>query len=130
MRGAHTACMTRRHFLASLAALATLAVFPTMAATRTPAQEIELLIQRVGASEGVVFIRNGSEYSAADAATHLRRKLSAAKGRIRTPEQFIDKLGSRSSMTGRAYRVRLADGRGMDSATWLTGLLRDIRAGR
>jgi hypothetical protein len=117
--------MDRRRFVAALVALATSAVF---AAQRTPAQEIELLIQRVGASKGVVFVRNGSEHSASDAATHLRRKLAASKGRITTPEQFIDKLGSRSSITGKPYRVRMPDGREMDSATWMTGLLREIRA--
>lgn len=119
--------MQRRQFLAALAACA---VLPVLAAQRTPAQEIELLIQRVAASKGVVFIRNGSEYSAAEAAAHLRRKLEASKGRIKTPEQFIDKLGSRSSMTGRAYRVRLPDGREIVSAAWLTGLLREVRATR
>ena len=118
--------MERRRFVA---ALAVLAVMPALAKQRTPAQEIEQLIQRVGASKGVVFIRSGSEYTAADAATHLRRKLGASKGRIKTPEQFIDKVGSRSSMTGRAYRVRLPDGREIDSAEWLTFLLREIRAG-
>ena len=119
--------MQRRRFLIALAAFV---VVPVLAAQRTPAQEIELLIQRVAASKGVIFIRNGSEYTAAEAAAHLRRKLEASKGRIKTPEQFIDKLGSRSSMTGRAYRVRLPDGREIDSAAWLTQLLRDLRAAR
>ena len=119
--------MQRRRFLAALTALV---VLPALATQRTPAQEIELLIQRVGASKGVIFIRNGSEHSAADAATHLRRKLDASKGRIKTPEQFIDQLGSRSSMTGRPYRVRLPDGREIDSAEWRTALLRALRAGR
>ena len=122
--------MDRRRLLSSLVALSMLAALPALAAQPAPAQEIERLIQRVGASKGVIFIRNGSEYPANDAANHLRRKLAAAKGRITTPEQFIEKLGSRSSMTGRAYRVRLPDGHEMDSATWLTDLLRDIRAGR
>ena len=135
---AHTARMTdpillpRRHLLRGLAVLAIAAAIPAFAKTapRTPAQEIEALIQRVAAARGITFIRNGSEYTAADAATHLRRKLRAADGNITTPEQFIDALGSRSSMSGRPYRVRLADGREMDSATWLNGLLRDLRAGR
>lgn len=130
MRDPQTRCMHRRRFLSSLASISALAVLSAFAAQRTPAQEIELLIQRVAASKGVTFIRNGSEHSAADAAQHLRRKLAASKGRITTPEQFIDKLGSKSSMTGRAYRVRLPDGREIDSATWLNGLLRDIRAKR
>jgi hypothetical protein len=78
----------------------------------------------------VVFIRNGSAHSAVEAAAHLRRKLAAAHGRITTAEQFIDKLGTRSSMTGIAYRVRFADGREIDSAAWLRQLLRELRAER
>ena len=122
--------MKRRRFLAALLALAATSAIAATASPRTPADEIEALIQRVAAARGVVFIRNGSEYTAADAARHLRRKLDASKGRIRTPEAFIDTLGSRSSMSGKAYRVRLPDGRVVDSATWLNGLLADIRAGR
>jgi hypothetical protein len=128
----HRPSLQRRHLLRGFAALAIAAAMPAFAKTaaRTPGQEIEALIQRVATARGVTFIRNGSEYTAADAATHLRRKLRAADGKITTPEQFIDALGSRSSMSGRPYRVRLADGREMDSATWLNGLLRDLRAGR
>jgi hypothetical protein len=122
--------MNRRSFLFALLALPATPAFAAAANARTPAAEIEALIQRVAAARGVIFIRNGSEYAAADAAKHLRRKLDASKGRIRTPEAFIDKLGSRSSMSGKAYRVRLPDGRVLDSATWLNGLLADIRAGR
>ena len=122
--------MNRRSFLAVLVALATTPAIAATATARTPADEIEALIRRVAAARGVIFIRNGSEYTAAEAAKHLRRKLDASKGRIRTPEAFIDKLGSRSSMSGKPYRVRLPDGRVLDSATWLNGLLADIRAGR
>ena len=113
---------------APFAQVATAAPVPA-AAARTPAAEIDALIDRVAHARGVIFIRNDTEHTAAEAAVHLRRKRDAAGDRIRTPEQFIDKLGSRSSITGRAYRVRLPDGREMDSATWLSGLLREIRAG-
>jgi len=98
-------------------------------ATRTPAAEIDALIDRVAHAKGVVFIRNGSDHTAAEAAAHLQRKRAAAGDKVRTPEQFIDVLGSRSSMTGTPYRVRLPDGREIDSAVWLTGLLRDLRSG-
>jgi len=97
---------------------------------RTPAAEIDALIDRVAHAKGVVFIRNGSEYTATEAAAHLQRKREAAGDKVRTPEQFIDALGARSSMSGKPYRVRLADGREMDSAVWLNGLLRDLRTGR
>ena len=110
--------------------IATHAAQSTAAVARTQTAEIDALIDRVARAKGVVFIRNGTEHTAAEAARHLQRKREAADGRIRTPEQFIETLGSRSSMTGRPYRVRLPDGREMDSATWLNGLLRDVRAGR
>jgi len=103
---------------------------PASVAARTPAAEIDALIDRVAHAKGVIFIRNGSEYSAADAAQHLARKRKAAGDRVQTAEQFIDKLGARSSMSGKPYRVRLPDGREMDSAVWLTGLLKDVRAAR
>lgn len=117
--------------LACLLALAlpvTCAAQPVASATRTPAAEIDALVDRVAHADGVVFIRNGTEHTAAEAAAHLQRKRKAAGDRIRTPEQFIDKLGTRSSITGKPYRVRLADGREIDSSAWLTGLLRELRA--
>ncbi len=100
------------------------------AAGATPSPDISALIARVAQTRDVVFIRNGSNHTAAEAAAHLQRKLGAAHGRITTAEQFIDVLGTRSSWTGIAYRVRFADGREVESAVWLRQLLREIRAGR
>ena len=116
--------------LAALAPSIATATQPVSASSRTPAAEIDALIDRVAKAKGVIFIRNGTEHTAAQAAEHLQRKRKAAGKRIATPEQFIDKLGTRSSMTGKAYRVRLPDGKEIDSAVWLIGSLRDIRAGR
>jgi hypothetical protein len=110
--------------------LATLLALSPLAAFAASNPEIEALIVRVEHARGVVFIRNGSDHSAGEAAAHLRRKLAAAHGRLTTAEQFIDRLGTRSSMTGIAYRVRFADGREIDSAAWLRQLLRELRAER
>ncbi|MFL6592081.1 MAG: DUF5329 family protein [Luteimonas sp.] len=92
--------------------------------------EISALIDKVEHAHDVSFIRNGSAHGAQEAAAHLRRKLAAANGRIGSAEQFIDAIGTRSSMTGIAYRVRFADGREIDSAAWLRQLLRQLRAER
>jgi hypothetical protein len=110
--------------------LAVLLLAPMLAmATQAPAHpEIDALIARVAQARGVVFIRNGSEHSASEAAAHLQRKLGAAHGRITTVEQFIEVLGTRSSMTGIAYRVRFADGHVIDSAVWLHQLLHELRS--
>ena len=120
--------MSATRFLAAFALL--LALLPAMAAPPARDPDIDALIARVEHARGVTFVRNGSDHSAAEAAAHLRRKLAAAHGRIATAEQFIDVLGTRSSITGIAYRVRFADGREMDSAAWLRQLLGEVRAAR
>ena len=107
-----------------------LAPMLALAAANKQSPDIDALIARVAQARGVVFIRNGSDHTAAEAAAHLHRKLAAAHGRITTAEQFIDVLATRSSWTGIAYRVRFADGREVESAVWLRQLLREIRAGR
>lgn len=101
-----------------------------IAAPMSKSAEIDALIARVAQARGVVFIRNGSAHSPGEAAAHLQRKLRASDGRIDTAEQFIDVLGTRSSVTGRVYRARFADGREIDSAVWLRQLLHDIRSTR
>ena len=53
------------------------------------------------------FIRNGSEHNAADAESHLRLKLSKTKKRLSTAEQFVDKVASGSSISGKPYQVKL-----------------------
>ena len=107
-----------------------LAPMLALAAANKQSPDIDALIARVAQARGVVFIRNGSDHTAAEAAAHLHRKLAAAHGRITTAEQFIDVLATRSSWTGITYRVRFADGREVESAVWLRQLLREIRAGR
>lgn len=104
--------------------------FAAIAAESPVDAEIDALIARVGQAHGVVFVRNGSAHSAAEAAAHLQRKRVAAGGRFASAEQFIDRIGTRSSLSGRAYRVRAADGTEVDSAPWLRRLLREVRAAR
>jgi len=81
-------------------------------------ERIERLLRIVERSE-VIFIRNGVEYTGSQAAEHLRRKLEAAGTEQMTLERFIEEIGSRSSMTGKAYHVRLADGTVMDAGPWM-----------
>ena len=122
--------MNRFRYLLSTAAMLLLVPVFAFAAASSPNPEIDALIVRVEHAHGVTFIRNGSAHTAIEAAAHLRRKLGAAHGRISTAEQFIDNIGTGSSLTGIAYRVRFADGRETDSATWLRQLLSEVRAER
>lgn len=74
------------------------------------AAKIRYLIASVEALEGAKFIRNGREYDARSAANHLRLKLKNAGDRVRTAEDFIKFCGSKSSMSGEPYLIRLTGG--------------------
>jgi len=103
--------------------IASMAAPPATDDTRT----IEALIQSVAQLKGAAFIRNGSEYSAVQAADHLRLKWRKAGSRVHTAEQFIDLCATQSSMSGLKYRIRLADGVTVDSADFLRARLIEIR---
>ena len=69
---------------------------------------VKSLIARVAASDGTVFIRNGREYTAADAAEFLRRKCGERLDSYADAEEFVKTCASRSSTSGEIYRIRLA----------------------
>jgi hypothetical protein len=93
-------------------------------------EKIELLLAAIESADGDVFIRNGAEHSAADAAEHLRSKWQAAGEQIKTAEEFIDQIGTKSSLSGEAYRVRLANGTEVPASEYLSEKLRDIERGQ
>jgi hypothetical protein len=80
--------------------------------------KIERLIDQVGTLQNATFIRNGEEHTPAEAAEHLRRKWEAAGNEITTVEDFIDKIASKSSISGEAYRIRFDRGE-VDASEWL-----------
>lgn len=65
------------------------------------------------------FIRNGSEHEPKEAREHMERKLNAADGRIQTIPDFIEHIGSKSSMSGKPYLVKFADGKTVEAGVWL-----------
>jgi hypothetical protein len=89
-------------------------------------KKIELLLVRIEAMPNVVFIRNGKEYSANKAAEHLRLKWEKAGRHVKTAEDFIELCGSRSSISGKLYKMRFADGGIENSAVILKEFLREI----
>ena len=90
-------------------------------------QAIEYLIDSVRASD-LSFVRNGSTYTAREAAAHLKAKYDYFKKQIKTPEDFIRLAGSKSELSGKAYLVKTSDGRAIPSAEWLGSLLAKYRA--
>ncbi len=76
------------------------------------------------------FQRNGRWYDGGRAATHLRRKQAwlIERDLISSSEQFIERAGTRSSLSGRAYQVRCPGTEPMPSARWLNEALESLRA--
>jgi len=81
-------------------------------------RQIERLLDHISASD-VVFVREGKEYSGKEAADHLRAKLAAAGPKINAVDEFIDKIASRSSVSGKPYQVRPPDGEAVTANAWL-----------
>ncbi len=110
-----------------------LCLLPTMLCAREPRQQarIDALITAVEKMPGGKFIRNGSEYDAATAAGHLRMKLSRAGERVKTAEDFIEGIASKSSVSGQPYRIRRAGGAEEDAGAFFRARLDEIdRAGK
>jgi hypothetical protein len=94
------------------------------------ADKIRYLIGSVETLRGVTFLRNGSEYDAEKAADHLRLKLKIAGDRVKTAEDFIRLCGSKSSVSGEAYRMRFPDGTTTDAAVFFRERLKEFVADR
>ncbi|TGK07517.1 hypothetical protein EHO59_05285 [Leptospira semungkisensis] len=92
-----------------------------------PETEIRSLIASLDSCKGCVFIRNGSEHKLDEAKAHLLRKYDSAKSQIKTTEDFIKGIASRSSITGTAYKIKMADGKEIESEKWLFGKLNELR---
>jgi hypothetical protein len=90
------------------------------------AAKIRYLIGSVETLRGVTFLRNGSEYDAKNAADHLRLKLKTAGNRVKTAEDFIRVCGSKSSVSGKAYRIRFLDGNTKDAETFFREELKEF----
>ena len=81
--------------------------------------KIDYLIDSIAQLHDAVFIRNGTDYTSAQAADHLRLKLRNAGARVRTAEDFITLCATGSSASGQKYQIRFADGHVVDNAVFL-----------
>jgi hypothetical protein len=120
--------MNRLLCLAASVVLAAAAV-PALAAPPAQAQrEIDRLITALGQS-GCQFQRNGSWYDASAAQAHLRKKYDwlVKRDMVASAEQFIERAGSQSSISGKPYQVRCAGRPAVTSASWLNARLAEIR---
>jgi hypothetical protein len=102
------------------------AAAPLASAART---EIDALMSRLEVSS-CEFNRNGTWHTAAEAKSHLLRKLKYLedRGTVQSTEQFIDLAASGSSLSGQPYLVRCGNDAAIRSGTWLRSQLQDIRS--
>jgi hypothetical protein len=105
-------------------ALGGLTFFSNVSATPPDAEArlIEAVIQSVAVMSSAVFIRNGSNATAAEAAKHLRDKYDYYRS------DFIRLCGTRSALSGRAYLIRLPSGVERPAADVLRDLLAKARS--
>jgi len=108
-----------------------LGCLPALAAEGATSAEAEIqqLIERVETS-GCRFHRNGKDYSAQKGAEHLRLKLKRGRKYADSAENFIDRLGSRSSWSGKPYWIESPDGEKQLLGDWLHEQLKLLRAQR
>jgi hypothetical protein len=98
-------------------------IFGFVAAAADPAnEEINFLLGYIEKS-GATFIRSGKEYTAQEGADHLRFKLKQAGNRVKTAEDFIAGIASKSYLTGATYLVKLPNGKPVPTGPWLTEAL-------
>jgi len=92
-------------------------------ATSVESRKIEYLISAIESLTNAKFIRNGTAYDAKSAAEHLRLKWKNAGSKVVTAEDFIRLCGAVSSMSGKPYEIRYADGRAISSESFLRAQL-------
>ena len=80
---------------------------------------------------GCRFQRNGRWHDAAQAHAHLQRKYDylLKRGLADSTEQFIERAASRSSISGKPYRVACPGRAEQDAAPWFRQQLLRLRGG-
>jgi hypothetical protein len=103
-----------------------LLVLATAVAAAPVDPEVDYLLNFI-ADSGCTFIRNDSPNDSAAAADHLRYKYQRGQRWVDSADQFIDRIASGSSISGKPYRVRCGEVE-RNSAEWLRQALNQHRA--
>lgn len=108
------------------AALAAIALSATISLADPMDDEIDYLLSEVAKSR-CTFIRNGKRYPGRDARAHLRSKYRYNAHLIDSTEEFIEKIASKSSMSGKPYLIRCSGQDEQTAGGWFTALLQTYR---
>ena len=92
-------------------------------------QEVEHLFHQLESS-GCKFNRNGSWYTATEAAAHIRKKYDYLVGKnlLKSTESFIENAATESSMSGKSYQVECEGQAVILSSVWFNNKLKVYRS--
>jgi hypothetical protein len=90
-------------------------------------QEIDYLLNSVASSD-CVFIRNGKEHGPEAARDHLNLKRRRGKRYYTTADEYIEKLASSSSWSGKPYFIRCGDSAQQPAGEWFMAVLLEYRS--
>jgi len=88
--------------------------------------EIDFLLQRV-ADSNCLFVRNGHEYDGIAARKHLQMKRQRGRKYYASSEEFIERIASHSSWTGKPYLIRCGGEPESTAQAWFSALLGEYR---
>jgi hypothetical protein len=100
-------------------------LMPAFAADNMDA-EIDYLLDTIETS-GCTFIRNGKEHEPAPARSHLEMKRKRGKRYYDSTEEFIERIASSSSWSGKPYMIRCGDEEPHPIKNWYLQTLADYR---
>jgi len=90
------------------------------------ATEIQYMLDAIGQSN-CSFIRNGNVHAATEAESHLSMKYSRGQSWVSTAEQFIERIASKSSWSGKPYYIECPDADRQPAGDWLADRLASYR---
>ncbi|MCV6620908.1 MAG: DUF5329 domain-containing protein [Cellvibrionaceae bacterium] len=110
----------QRKFIAFLFVMVlAIGVVPADASEPTKSQqEINHLLVYVK-STNCQYERNGKRHSGKEAVKHIQRKYRYFADEIKTAEDFIRLCATKSTMSGKYYKVHCAEGKAIKSVNWL-----------
>ena len=106
---------------------------PLWASQMVPVEQdrVQYLIGHIQSLKDAAFIRNGSTYGSRIAAYFLKKKWEANQDKIRTADDFIETVATKSSTTGMPYLIRFKNGKEVECGKYLHEVdTEHCRAGR
>jgi len=110
----------------TLSVVACMLLVPGVAFSASMDEEIDFLLETVGSSD-CIFTRNGKDHLAEDARDHLQMKRKRGARYFDSSEEFIERLASKSSWSGKPYFIQCGDEPRVTAKEWFTALLEEHR---